>query len=202
MTEVFRNIWSGVAGSSWLDLINLVLGVAGVALMVRRSLWAFPVGLVAVTVQGVLFYQTRFYADAALQVLFFGALAWGWRHWRRGEGPELPVTRLAGRGRVFTLVLVVIGTVIWVLAARRWTNAIMPWRDAGIAALQVAGQVLQVRKQIENWALFTVANLIAIPAYWSAELAFTAWLFALYLVLGLLGWRAWWRAEQAQTKAG
>jgi nicotinamide mononucleotide transporter len=201
MSEVFKNIWEGIACSSWLDLVNLVLGVVGVALMVRRSLWAFPVGLVAVTVQGVLFYQTRFYADATLQVLFFGALAWGWWHWRRGEGPELPVTRLSGRGRLITLLLVVVGTVIWALAARRWTNAIMPWRDAGIAGLQVAGQVLQARKQIENWALFTAANLIAIPAYFSAELAFTAFLFAIYLVLGLMGWRAWWKAMQAQKAA-
>lgn len=201
MSEIFNSIRGGVAGSSWLDLVNLVLGVAGVALMVRRSLWAFPVGLAAVTVQAVLFYQTRFYADATLQIFFFAALAWGWWHWRRGEGPELPVTRLSGRGRAITLALVVIGTVIWALAARRWTNAIMPWRDAGIAGLQVAGQVLQARKQIENWALFTAANLIAIPAYFSAELAFTALLFAIYLVLGLLGWRAWRRAMRAQKTA-
>ena len=186
MGEAFKSIWEGIAGSSGLDLINLVLGVIGVALMVRRSLWAFPVGLAAVTVQGVLFYRTRFYADATLQVLFFGTLAWGWWHWRRPTGQELPVTRLTGRERIVTLALVVVGTVIWALAARRWTNAIMPWRDAGIAALQVAGQVLQARKQIENWALFTAANLIAIPAYLSAELAFTAFLFGIYLVLGLL----------------
>ncbi len=201
MSEIAKTIWEGFAGSSALDLANLILGVTGVALMVRRSLWAFPVGLVAVTVQGWLFFQTKFYADAGLQVMFFGALAWGWRHWRRGGGPELPVTRLSGRGRVIALALVVVGTVIWALAARRWTDAVMPWRDAGIAALQVAGQVLQARKQIENWAFFTAANLIAIPAYFSAELAFTAALFAIYLGLGLVGWRAWWRAERAQGTA-
>lgn len=201
MSEVLRTIWSGLAGATWLDQLNLVLGVLGVALMVRRTLWAFPVGLVAVTVQSVLFYKARFYADGTLQILFFVALAWGWWHWRRGEGPELPVTRLSGRGRVITVVLVVIGTVVWALAARRWTDAVMPWRDAFIAALQVAGQVLQARKQIENWALFTAANLVAIPAYFSAELAYTAFLFAIYLVLGLLGWRAWWKAMQAQKIA-
>lgn len=201
MNEIFKNIWGGVTGATWLDQLNLVLGVVGVALMVRRTLWAFPVGLVAVTVQGVLFYQTRFYADGTLQILFFVALAWGWWHWRRGDGPELPVTRLSGRGRLITCALVVIGTVVWALAARRWTNAVMPWRDAFIAALQVAGQVLQSRKQIENWALFTVANLVAIPAYFSAELAYTAFLFAIYLVLGLVGWRAWWQAMRLQKTA-
>ncbi len=201
MNEVLRTIWSGITGAGWLDQLNLVLGVVGVALMVRRMLWAFPVGLLAVTVQGVLFYKARFYADGTLQILFFVALAWGWWHWRRGDGPELPVTRLSVRGRLITVGLVLIGTVVWALAARRWTDALMPWRDAFIAALQVAGQVLQARKQIENWALFTAANLVAIPAYFSAELAYTAFLFAIYLVLGLLGWRAWWKAMQAQKTA-
>ncbi|MBC7366448.1 MAG: nicotinamide mononucleotide transporter [Undibacterium sp.] len=201
MSEVFKTIWSGIAGAGWLDQVNLVLGIAGVVLMVRRSLWAFPVGLLAVTVQGVLFYRARFYADGTLQILFFGALAWGWWHWRRGDGPDLPVTRLSGRGRVITVALVGIGTVGWALAARRWTDAVMPWRDAFIAALQVAGQVLQARKQIENWALFTAANLVAIPAYFSAKLDYTAFLFAIYFVLGLMGWRAWWKVIQAQKTA-
>jgi hypothetical protein len=31
---------------------------------------------VAVTVQGILFFGAKFYADAALQIFFFGALAW------------------------------------------------------------------------------------------------------------------------------
>ena len=38
--------------STPLDQINLALGVVGVWLMIRRTLWAFPVGLAAVTVLG------------------------------------------------------------------------------------------------------------------------------------------------------
>ena len=85
MNEVLKNIWGGLAGAAALDQANLVLGVTGVGLMIRRSLWAFPVGLVAVTVQGVLFYRTKLYADATQQVFFFAALAWGWWHWMRAE---------------------------------------------------------------------------------------------------------------------
>ncbi len=216
MNEVAKTIWDGLAGASTLDRVNLGLGVAGVWLMIRRSLWAFPVGLVAVTVQGILFYGAKFYADATLQILFFVALGWGWWNWSGaakraggavGEKAELPVTRLTWRGRAWVVALVLIGTVAWALAARRWTDAVMPWRDAFIAMAQVAGQVLQARKQLENWALFTVANLVAIPAYFSAQLTFTSVLFGVYLVLGLTGWWAWWRAEKrvgagAGTKEG
>lgn len=203
MNDILRNIWAGLAGASLLDQANLVLGVAGVALMIRRSLWAFPVGLVAVSVQGVLFYRTRIYADALLQVFFFVTLAWGWWHWVKGRGAavELPVTRLGGRGRVTIAVLATAATVGWALALQRWTDAVIPWRDAFIAAFSVAAQVLQARKQIETWPLWIGVNLVAIPAYWSASLAYSAFLYLIYLGLAVAGWVAWTRAMKGGAHA-
>lgn len=199
LSDLLARIRDGFAAASPLDQLNLALGVIGVWLMIRRRLAAFPVGMVAVAVQGLLFFRARFYADAALQVFFFVTLAWGWWHWvkDRGAAPELPVTTLSPRGRWRCAALVLIATVAWAVVLQHWTDAIMPWRDALIAMLQVAGQVLQARKQLECWALFTAANLVAIPAYWSAELAYTACLFAVYLVLGLAGWWSWWKARRA-----
>ena len=198
MSEVLKNIWAGIAGAGWLDQLNLVLGIVGVLLMIRRTLWAFPVGLVAVAVQGVLFFRAKFYADATLQVFFFAALASGWWHWGRAAGPELPVTRLSARGRALALGGAAVATVVWALALQRWTDAVMPWRDAFIAAFSVAAQVLQARKNVENWPLWTVVNGVAVASYWKAELAFTAFLYAVYLGLAVAGWRAWRRAMRAQ----
>jgi nicotinamide mononucleotide transporter len=199
MSTVWQNIWSGLTTASPLDQANLVLGIAGVWLMIRRSLWAFPVGLVAVTVQGVLFWQARFPADAALQVFYFVSFVWGWWHWVRGRGtaPELPVTRLSARGRIVTLAGASAVTVAWALTIGPWMQAAMPWRDAFIAAFSVAAQVLQVRKHIENWALWVVVNLVAVASYWSAELAFTAFLYAIFLGMAFAGWWEWRKTEKA-----
>ena len=196
MSEVLRNIWQGFAEARLLDLINLLLGVAGVWLMTRRSLLAFPVGLVAVTVQGLLFWQAKFYADAKLQGFFFACLVYGWWHWtkHKGTAPELPVTRLTWRAR-----LIGAGSAAALAGAWGWwqaahTDAAQPYRDAFIASFSVLGQVWQVRKRVENWPVWTVVNLTAIAAYWSAELAFTAFLYGIFLVLGLLGWAEWEKA--------
>ena len=196
VNEILRNIWTGLTSATALDQINLAVGVVGVWLMIRRSLWAFPVGLVAVTVQGVLFFRTRIYADAVLQVFFFVTLAWGWWHWvkHRGNAAELPVTRLSGRGRMIALMAASAATVVWALVLRRWTNAVIPWRDAFIAAFSVVAQVLQARKNVETWPLWVVVNLMAIPAYWSASLAYSAFLYLIYLGLAFEGWREWRRA--------
>ncbi len=196
MSEVWQNIWTGLAAASLLDQVNLVLGLVGVALMVGRSLWAFPVGLAAVSVQGVLFYRASFPADALLQVFFFATLAWGWWHWTKDKGtaPELPVTRLAWRNRGLVLVATIAATVVWARWIGPLMGAVMPWRDAFIAMFSVTAQVLQARKNVENWPLWTLVNLVAIASYWSAALAYTAFLYAVYLILGLIGWHAWARA--------
>jgi nicotinamide mononucleotide transporter len=198
MSAAGQEIWTGLTTASLLDQVNLGLGIVGVALMIRRTLWAFPVGLVAVTVQGVLFFRTRYYADATLQVFFFGALAYGWWHWVRdkGESPELPVTRISRRGLGLTLGLAGAGTVVWALLLGRYTDAVMPWRDAAIAAFSMAGQVLQARKQIENWPFWIGVNALAISSYWLGGLYYTAFLYAIYLVMAVAGWRAWARAAK------
>ena len=198
MDVVLRNLWTGFATAGLLDQVNLVLGVAGVWLMIRRSLWAFPVGLAAVTVQGVLFIQMRFPADATLQGFYFVTLAWGWWHWVRGcgEAPELPITRLSGRGWFVTVGAAGVATVAGALGPVRWTGAVMPWRDAFTAWFMVAAQVLQVRKHIENWPLWIVTNAVAIPAYWNADHAYTAFLYLIYLGLAVAGWVQWHRAMQ------
>ncbi len=201
MDAVWQSIWSGLRGASWLDQANLALGLLGVALMIRQSLWAFPVGLAAVSVQGVLFWRSQFPADALLQVFFFVTLAWGWWHWVKDKGaaPELPVTRLSARGWVVVLGVATLATVLWAREIGPRLQAAMPWRDAFIAAFSVAAQVLQVRKNLENWWLWIAVNLVAVASYWSAELAYTAFLYAVYLVLAFVGWRSWARAAEKNT---
>lgn len=200
MSGILHHIWTGLTTASPLDQLNLVLGIVGVWQMIRRSLAAFPVGLAAVTVQGVLFYRTHFPADATLQAFYFVTLAWGWWHWvkDRGAAPELPITTLSLRGRVVALGAAVVATVLWAKAIGPALGAVMPWRDAFIAAFSVAAQVLQVRKNLENWPLWIVVNLVAIASYWSAELAYTAFLYAVYLGLAVVGWIEWAREARKQ----
>jgi len=193
-------IGRGLVEAEPLDQINLVLGVAGVALMIRRSLWAFPVGLVAVTVQGILFWQWTFYADAKLQVFFFACLTYGWWHWvkHKGNAPELPITPLSRPARLAWLAGASALTLAWGAWQAAHTDAVMPYRDTFIASFSMAAQVLQVRKRLENWVGWVAVNSVAIITYWSAELAYTAFLYAIFLGMGLLGWREWHRAMKAE----
>lgn len=201
--DLWSAIWDGLTTASPLDQLNLVLGVIGVALMIRRSLWAFPVGMVAVSVQGVLLWRATFYADAKLQIFFFVCLAYGWWHWVRhkGNASELPVTTLGWRARFGWLAAAIGLTVAWGWWQAGHTDAAMPYRDTMIASFSMVSQVLQVRKRLENWAGWVVVNVVAAGTYWAAGLSYTAFLYVIFLIMGLLGWRAWYRAMKAEGDA-
>jgi len=200
--DLLTAIWQGLTGGNGWDQLNLVLGVLGVSLMIRRSLWAFPVGMVAVTVQGILFWQWTFYADAKLQIFFFICLGYGWWHWvkHKGNAPELPITRVPRRALGGWVAAAVLGTLVWGWWQANHTDAAMPFRDTFIASFSMGAQILQVRKRLENWLGWMLVNAVAVATYAAAGLTYTAFLYGIFFIMAVVGWRSWRRAMIASEE--
>lgn len=179
------------------EVAGTILGVLGVWLMIRQSLWGWPVGLVQVSIYAWIFFQARLYSDAILQICFFALLAYGWWHWRRGgrrpagAATELPVTRLGRGARLAWIVAGALCTAGWGEFMRRTTDAALPHWDAFILVFSLASQWLQARKVLECWAGWMIVNAVAISVYWVKDLHLTAGLYVLFLGMAVWGWRAW-----------
>jgi nicotinamide mononucleotide transporter len=193
MNEILHNIWAGITGASWIEQLATVLGLLGVGLTIRQSLWNFPVGLVQVTLSGIVFYKARLYADMKLQGFFFIVLAYGWWHWSQpgGNRKVLPVTQLRPWGIVGCVGAGLAGALAWGWYLRTYTDAAMPYRDAFIAAFSILSQWLQAQKKLENWVGWMIVNLAAIAVYWIAGLHWFAVLYALFFVLAVGGYFEW-----------
>jgi nicotinamide mononucleotide transporter len=89
----------------------------------------------------------------------------------------------------------------WVMHS--YTNAVLPYADAGIAGASVAAQILLAYRRIENWILWIVIDIASITLYIDRGLYPTAGLYGGFLVLSLIGLREWISAEQrARVAAG
>ncbi|MBA4136981.1 MAG: hypothetical protein C0518_06665 [Opitutus sp.] len=180
--------------SVW-EILGTVLGVIGVALMIRENIWAWPVGIVQVTIYAWVFFAAKLYSDALLQGFFFVILAYGWVHWLRGRHTaahsELPITRLSAAA---TLGWVAVGATVtagWGAFMQRSTDAALPFWDAFILVFSLIAQWLQARKVLENWVGWLAVNTIAIGVYWTKDLRLTAALYVVFWLMALWGWRAW-----------
>jgi nicotinamide mononucleotide transporter len=196
MTELlFANafaLWG--ANTTWLEIIAFVLALAMVGCNIREIHWGWPLAAISSILYFALFWRSKLYGDAALQVFFALMALWGWFQWlrgRRGDGAALTVSRLTRGGLIATLAACAL---LWPsigLFLKTFTDTDVPWWDAFPTATSVVGQVLLGRKFIENWAVWIVVNIVSVGLFAYKGLWLTALLYAVFIVLSVAGWRAW-----------
>jgi len=183
---------------SGAEVVATLLGLLGVGLMIRQHVWAWPVGIVQVILSAWVFWAARLYSDAVLQGIFLVLQAYGWWAWTLGRtraGETLPVTRLGGRGAAGFTLAGLLATAAWGEGMRRLTDSALPHADAFILVFSVLAQWLQARKRLECWLVWIVVNFAAVGVYAARGLLLFAGLYAVFLVLAVVGYRAWRRTE-------
>ena len=185
------------------EIAGFVLGLAQIVLLIRRSVWNFPVAMAMVTCFGVVFFQTRLYAETGLQAFFFVVNAWGWWLWTRARGADddaVPVRWMSWPGRLGWALATAAISVALGLGLARWTDAALPMADSAVAGMSVAAQLLLSFRRIENWVLWIVIDIVSIALYVNRDLHLLAVLYAAFLVLSVVGLRAWTRAAGKETR--
>lgn len=176
-----------------LEIAGTVLGLANIVLLIRRSIWNFPVAMGMVTCIGVVLFEERLYAETGLQAFFFVVNAWGWWLWGRQRGPydAVPVGWMGWPARIGWALATAAISLALGLGLARWTDAALPLADSLVAGMSVAAQLLLSFRRIENWVLWIVVDVISIGLYANRELHLLAGLYAVFLVLSVVGLRAW-----------
>jgi nicotinamide mononucleotide transporter len=181
-----------------LELTAVLLGIANVGLLVRRSIWNYPFGMAMVALYFVIFREAKLYGEAGLQVFFFVVQGWGWWLWARAGGlaESVAVEWMSWRARVAALALVAVSAVSIGWAMARFTDAVMPYADAAIAGGSVVAQVLLAMRRVENWALWIAVDALSIGVYISRGLNLTAGLYVVFLAMATAGLIQWSKAAR------
>jgi nicotinamide mononucleotide transporter len=191
--------------SSPLEAAGVITGAVCVWLTVRESVWNFPLGLVNGVLFSVLFFGARLYADAGLQGVYFVLNITGWYLWLHGgeRRTALRISRI-GRGDAVWLAIGGIALTIILWITLRHVGGSASFLDALTTSISLCAQWMLNRKHVESWYAWIAADLIYIPLYAYKGLYLTSGLYAVFLVMavmGLLHWRGTWRA-QALPAAG
>lgn len=177
----------------WLEIVANTVNLAAIALATRNSIHTWWTGILGCALFGCLFFSSQLYADVTLQMFFIITSALGWWHWlhHRGHREPRPITRSAPAELALTVPVGALAALGYAWLLHRFTDAYAPFIDSAVLALSVGGQVLLMRRKLETWIFWFLANTFAILLFSSRELWITAFFYTLFWVNAPLGFFRW-----------
>lgn len=185
-----------------LELVSFILAVITVVLNIRQLHWAWLFAIASSATYAVVFHDARLYGAMGLQFVFIAVSVWGWAKWLGGKGEApLVVTRLGRAGRAWSLACWLAGFALLSGFLATWTDTTVPYADGFLTAGSIVGQVLLARKKLENWHVWIVVNVLYVALYLATGLVLTTILYAIFVVLAVVGLRAWLAPASASASA-
>lgn len=188
---------------SHLEIAAFILNVMGVWLTSKQYRICWLVNIVAVILYMILFYQVHLFADAALQAVFVIMQIYGWYSWSKASVDRpLRAGYMQKPSMLKSIAMGAVGGVFLGLLFSVYTQASLPWLDSMLASFSLVASYWAAKKYIESWAMWCILDAIYVLMYVYKSLNLTAFLYFLFILLAMNGWRMWkqqWKAEQQNT---
>lgn len=188
--------------SPWPEALGATTGAVCVWLAAVSDPWTWPIGIANNLLYLVIFREAGLYADAGLQLVYAAISVYGIVRWRSGRGaaPVRPVSRGSALELGVTAAAIAVAAVgLWLLLDRATDSQVPAW-DGATTAMSLGAQWLMSRRVLENWWLWIAVDVVYVPLYLWKDLEVTAGLYAVFLLLCILG-LADWRRELAARPA-
>jgi nicotinamide mononucleotide transporter len=195
-------------GVSFIEAAGTVTYLASVALVARRNVLTWPVGIVSVLLYASLFWQLRLYADAMEQACYVALGLAGWLGWARAKaGDPAPVpVRWSPPAIAVTLLL---ATAAASLVAGEGLSRVHAWWpglfpepadlpriDAATTVASLVAMALTALRRTEAWLYWLAVDACGVVVYAMKGVVFVAGLYVVLFALATWGLHDWARAPR------
>lgn len=173
---------------SLLEAAGVVAYAWSVWLLARNRPLGWWVGLIGVTLYGVIFFQVQLYAEVGIQAFYFVTSLQAIWLWLRGGGDrrERPVGRVPWRWLLITALLggaALVGLRELLIALR----GAAPFWDALTTVLSLIAHLYLMGRFVESWYVWIAVDIVYVPLYASRGLVVTSALYLVFLAMAIAG---------------
>lgn len=176
-----------------LELLSFLLSVVAITFTILEKHWAWLFTIISSALYAAVFIHAKLYGDSALQGMFILIAIFGWYQWLFGGKQHHPVqiAELTFKGRMRSISFWLIAYLVMAELLWRFTDTDVPRVDGALTAGSILGQYLVSKKKIENWIVWIVVDTAYVALYVYKGLMLTAFLYAIFVVLAIIGLKTW-----------
>ena len=203
----------------WREIVGNGFGLGSALFGLRRSVWAWPVGIVGNLLLFTVFLGqavgndqgTPLYGQASRQVFFLLASVYGWWRWRRnrhlGGGPAVVPRWASNRQRAVALSVAVVAVLVCFVVFRAVGAGFpVPWwyylADSWIFVGSMLATYAMARGWVEFWLCWIAVDLVGVPELLHFGYYPSAILYAVYAGFVIWGFVVWLRISRRERAPG
>ena len=181
-----------------LDPIGAIASLLCTFFSVKGHRLTWPLGLCAVCVNAVLYYQKGIYGHLILDAVYFVSMLYGWLHWSHLERQPKKhrIRSLSSQHAWGWAAICICASLSLGRGLSVYTDSVVPYWDASITVLSLCAQWLLCRKVVQCWLLWLLVDSLVVGLYFYKAIPWHASVHVLYLGMAIHGYRQW----QAQLK--
>ena len=107
-----------------LSIVGTILGFINLVLVVKRSIWSWPIGIVMVIIFAFVAYNSQLYAYMTAQVAFIFIQIYGWMTWHKSiqKNHQLVVQKAKKNHIWITIGCIIAASLAFSWMVKKWTN--------------------------------------------------------------------------------
>lgn len=182
-----------------LDSIGALASIISTYYFIRLSRHAWLISLIAIGLNGCLYWQKGIYGDMSLELLYFFTTCYGWVLWRKPTNhSHKTITQL--RQWQWVLLIASIASLFFIIKTLlvHFTHSTVATLDALTTSLSLAAQYLMCHKTITTWVLWFLTDAIYAYLYWHKQLPVHTLLMLIYTGMAVIGYCNWVRMANAR----
>ena len=178
-----------------LEIIVFVFGILSVYYAKKENILVYPTGIIATIITVYLLYKASYFADMSLNVYFSIMSIYGWINWSRKKDNEylVPISRTNTNEKIIGILLFFLTIAVTYSIYHLFGKEIRPenYIDIFTSGIFFTGMWYMALKKIENWTLWIIGDLIAVPLYAYRGLGILSLQYVIFTALAILAYIEW-----------
>ena len=192
MQDTFVRMLSEVQLLNWLEITAVLTALIYVFLASKGNKWCFVFGLISSAVYVYITLKFNLYFDVIINIYYVAMSYFGWISWSNEKDNEpLQISHVPKKQLQSFILIGFLVTLILAFLAEYLTDAELAYFDAFTTTFAIIATYMVVKKQLENWLIWIIVDLVASGMYFYKELYFTSLLFLIYTIIAVFGYFKW-----------
>lgn len=184
--------------SEFVEILGVIIGFIYLWLEYKASIYLWLTSIIMPAIYLFVYFDAGLYADVAINIYYLIIGVYGWLSWRYGvsrrngtEKYELKISHTSRRQWLQLLIAYIVIHFAISFSLINFTDTDVPWFNGLTSALSIIGMWMLAKKLIEQWLAWFVVDILSAILYFYKGLEPTAFLYSVYAIVAILGYKKW-----------